>query len=254
MPTNKPLREMSPDEIAQLTPEQFKELADDHNDQVQTNEQQYQAEIDRARTMPDAELENERAYLEHKRGVALRYNSEPYSVGEERNLSAVNDEQVRRYKEERNRTFANNPEMTIDAKSLDWRPMTDKEISHEIYRLETIANHPDYEFLPEDEKRLTYFENVEQQRQRGEAARNLRQADASEPRQQQAEQEKVIPGTGKVESFIERQGRQQRERDVKQAQDRQRETERRATLTPEQRQAEDRQRQQERGLSRDLDR
>ena len=39
---------MSPDEIAQLTPEQFKELAYEHNDQVEKNEQDYQVEIDRA--------------------------------------------------------------------------------------------------------------------------------------------------------------------------------------------------------------
>ncbi len=63
-----------------------------------------------------------------------------------------------------------------------------------------------------------------------------------------------------TESWIERQGRQQRERDVKQAQDRQRETERRATLTPEQHQAEDdakhrlrKEVERERSLSRDLD-
>jgi hypothetical protein len=117
----KPLREMSPDQIAQLAPEKFKRLADAHNDYLELRENAY-----------------------------------------ERLIADSKDP-------------ANYPEMVRDA-SAEWRPMTDKELNHEIYRLTIIANHPDFEMSPKEVMRLFRLEYEEQRRQRD---RDPRDADFS---------------------------------------------------------------------------
>lgn len=101
----KPLAEMSSDEIAALPPEAFKELAADHNDQVERNETLYQRAIDHAKTLTDGELHDKRLSLEIKRGVDSDfqhqglYAADPFDVGHQRTLDAITDEQVKRYRE-----------------------------------------------------------------------------------------------------------------------------------------------------------
>ncbi len=107
---NKPLAEMTPDEIAQLAPEDFKQLANSHNDELELRENAYE------RVIADSD--------------------DP----------------------------ANYPEMTLDAASGEWRPMTDKELNQEIYRLEVIANHPDHEISEADGRRLDALQNEERRR------------------------------------------------------------------------------------------
>ena len=108
---NKALREMSHDEIAQLNPEQFKELATAHNDHLERSEQAYQWPIDVARTLTDKELENRRSSLEIKQMVDEDfkdqglYAADPFNVSHERTLNAVVDEQVRRYRESSDQTI-----------------------------------------------------------------------------------------------------------------------------------------------------
>ena len=235
---------MSPDEIAQLDPEQFKELANAHNDYLELRENAY-----------------------------------------EREIADSNDP-------------ANYPEMMPDLKNGGWRPMTDEELSHEIYRLEVLANHPDHELSPEDERRRTYLETIEEQRRTAAAVEredaycptgagedhHNREIDKAlnrlvEPQQPAPEKtpplvQRIIdrikqapenirartvdfspllqydekPTEQQPTSFLDGVLKQQRER-------RQQEAQRRASLSPDQRQAEDRQKQQDRERDdRDLDR
>ena len=92
--SQKPLTEMSKDEIASLTPERFRELSAAHNDQVQRDERDYQQRIDAARTLTAEQLEARQQELDRKQV------SHGLHLDEQREASAVNDEEVRRYREQ----------------------------------------------------------------------------------------------------------------------------------------------------------
>ena len=94
MPQTKPLAEMSADEVAQLTPEQFQSLAGEHNDERERAEKDFQRYIDQGRNMTDEHLQADRIVMEDM--DAVRGLSET----ERRRLNSTIDEQVYRYKEQ----------------------------------------------------------------------------------------------------------------------------------------------------------